>query len=193
MVRVIAFGARPEDWARAAAGAGALWAAGGHAVKFVSLSGGTLPRAGEILGVETEALDGEAGEGVARRLRAWKPDLVLGPRTVAPLVRAAAPGPVFLAYGDGADPTRPDVAVAIDEVIPKKRAVLGGAEPRPGCTAALRASLAQWYGPRRAAFTEFAEAFEISAYGRRPDEDEIRGLFPFLPAEADRLHWRQAP
>jgi hypothetical protein len=29
---------------------------------------------------------------------------------------------------------------------------------------------------------KFAEAFEISEYGRRPNAEEIRRLFPFFPA-----------
>lgn len=43
----------------------------------------------------------------------------------------------------------------------------------------FRRSLEAWYGPERAARVRCAEAFEISEYGHRPDEAEIRRLFPF--------------
>ena len=43
-------------------------------------------------------------------------------------------------------------------------------------------SLEKWYGPQ-AATIQHAEAFEITEYGRHPDEAEIRKLFPFFPAK----------
>jgi LmbE family N-acetylglucosaminyl deacetylase len=42
-----------------------------------------------------------------------------------------------------------------------------------------RKSLEKWYGPERAANIRYAEAFEIGEYGRRPDDADIRRLFPF--------------
>jgi LmbE family N-acetylglucosaminyl deacetylase len=47
-------------------------------------------------------------------------------------------------------------------------------------TAAIRASLAKWYGEEKAALVKYAEAFEICEYGLQPDEAEIRRLFPML-------------
>lgn len=44
-----------------------------------------------------------------------------------------------------------------------------------------REALVQRYGPDRGAAVRFAEAFEICEYGRQPDENEIRRLFPFFP------------
>jgi hypothetical protein len=44
----------------------------------------------------------------------------------------------------------------------------------------VRESLAKWYGAERAAKVRYAEAFELCEYGRRPDEAEIRRLFPML-------------
>jgi hypothetical protein len=41
-------------------------------------------------------------------------------------------------------------------------------------------ALEKWYGAKAAA-VEHAEAFEIAEYGRRPDDAEIRKLFPFFP------------
>jgi LmbE family N-acetylglucosaminyl deacetylase len=43
-----------------------------------------------------------------------------------------------------------------------------------------RSALERWYGPDRAKQTKYAEAFEICEYGRRPEEAELRKLFPFL-------------
>jgi hypothetical protein len=45
----------------------------------------------------------------------------------------------------------------------------------------FRTGLARWYGKEDAGRTGFAEAFEICEYGRQPDEQEIRRLFPFFP------------
>lgn len=46
--------------------------------------------------------------------------------------------------------------------------------------AEIRASLTKWYGADRASKVRYAEAFELCEYGRRPDEAEIRRLFPML-------------
>lgn len=43
-----------------------------------------------------------------------------------------------------------------------------------------RRNLEEWYGKDRAARVEYAEAFEICEYGRRPDKAEIKKLFPFF-------------
>lgn len=47
-------------------------------------------------------------------------------------------------------------------------------------TALCRKSLEEWYGRERASAVRYAEAFEIGEYGRQPDKDEIRKLFPFF-------------
>jgi LmbE family N-acetylglucosaminyl deacetylase len=41
-------------------------------------------------------------------------------------------------------------------------------------------SLVKWYGTEKASSVKYAEAFEICEYGRRPSDEEIRKLFPFL-------------
>jgi hypothetical protein len=46
-----------------------------------------------------------------------------------------------------------------------------------------RTALARWYGKDRAKQIKYAEAFEICEYGRQPNEQEIRRLFPFLPKQ----------
>jgi LmbE family N-acetylglucosaminyl deacetylase len=107
-IRVIVFGAHPDDCDMEAGGTAALWAAKGHAVKFVALTngdaghqtegGGALAKrrraeaqeAGRRLGIaEYEVLDNHDGEleptlavrqQVIRRIRQWQADLVIAPR-----------------------------------------------------------------------------------------------------------------
>jgi LmbE family N-acetylglucosaminyl deacetylase len=106
-IRVIAFGAHPDDCDIRAAGTAAKFAAMGHAVKFVSVTngdaghqsegGGALAKrrrleaqeSGRRLGVEYEVLDNHDGEllpsldvrqQVIRRIRQWNADIVLAPR-----------------------------------------------------------------------------------------------------------------
>lgn len=104
-LRIIAFGAHPDDCEIKAGGAAAMWAAQGHKVKFVSLTngdighwreaGGPLARrrvaevqaAATTLGLaETQVLDIHDGElmptldnrkTVVRLIREWKADIVL--------------------------------------------------------------------------------------------------------------------
>jgi LmbE family N-acetylglucosaminyl deacetylase len=106
-LRIICFGAHPDDCELQAGGVAALWAAKGHKVKFVSVTdgdighwrdaGGPLARrrkaeveaAARILGITTEVLDIHDGEvlptvenrrAITRLIREWKADMVLGPR-----------------------------------------------------------------------------------------------------------------
>ena len=46
----------------------------------------------------------------------------------------------------------------------------------------FRAALGQHYGKERAEKVKFAEAFEICEYGRKPDKEEMKRLFPFFGA-----------
>lgn len=104
VLRIIAFGAHPDDAELKAGGVAALWAAQGHKVKFVSMTngdighfeqaGGPLARrrtaevqqCADIFGIETEVLDIHDGElmptlenrkTVARLIREWQADIVL--------------------------------------------------------------------------------------------------------------------
>src|SRR6266498_2185059 len=106
-LRIIAFGAHPDDCELKAAGVAAKWAAQGHKVKFVAttngdvghfaMAGGPLAlrraaevkRCAETLGIETQVLDIHDGEllptienrrTIARLIRQWQADIVLGPR-----------------------------------------------------------------------------------------------------------------
>ena len=107
-LRIIAFGAHPDDCEIKAGGVAAMWAAQGHHVKFVSttngdighwkMAGGPLAKrrteevqkAAEILNITTEVLDIHDGELMptlenrktfVRLIRDWKADIVLAPRT----------------------------------------------------------------------------------------------------------------
>jgi LmbE family N-acetylglucosaminyl deacetylase len=43
-----------------------------------------------------------------------------------------------------------------------------------------RDELANWYGKERADKVQYAEAFEICEYGKRPEKEELKRLFPFF-------------
>jgi LmbE family N-acetylglucosaminyl deacetylase len=265
-LRVIAFGAHPDDCDGRAGGLAAKYAAAGHLVKFVSVTngdaghheqgGGALARrrraeareAGHRIGIEYEVLDNHDGEllptlevrrQIIRKIREWQADIVLAPRSndyhpdhrntgilvqdaaymvtvpnVVTDVPALRKNPVFLYFADRftrPQPFRPDVVVAIDDVIDKKIDMLdahvsqmyewlpwhdGKLAEVPQDPAARKKwlftqraghvpaewkqALEKWYGPK-AASIQYAEAFEITEYGRRPDDAEIRKLFPFFP------------
>ena len=107
-LRVIVFGAHPDDCDETTGGTAALWASMGHQVKFVSVTngdaghqsegGGALAKRRRLeaqesarrLGIaEYEVLDNHDGElmptlavrqEVIRRIRRWNADLVIAPR-----------------------------------------------------------------------------------------------------------------
>jgi LmbE family N-acetylglucosaminyl deacetylase len=106
-LRIIAFGAHPDDNELRLAGTAAKWAALGHHVKFVAVTNGDIGhwreaggplaqrRTGEveavakILGITTQVLDIHDGEleptlenrrTITRLIRDWKADIVLGHR-----------------------------------------------------------------------------------------------------------------
>ncbi len=106
-IRVIAFGAHPDDCDIRAAGTAALWAKMGHAVRFVSVTNGDAGhqtingvelakrRLGEAkesarrLGIDYQVLDNHDGEllptlevrkQIIRQIREWNADIVLAPR-----------------------------------------------------------------------------------------------------------------
>jgi LmbE family N-acetylglucosaminyl deacetylase len=106
-LRIIAFGAHPDDAELKASGVAALWAAAGHKVKFVAMTNGDVghfesaggplakrrraevEQCAKILGIETEVLDIHDGElmptlenrrTVSRLIRNWQADIVMGHR-----------------------------------------------------------------------------------------------------------------
>jgi LmbE family N-acetylglucosaminyl deacetylase len=63
----------------------------------------------------------------------------------------------------------------------RRRAVRAGfARRNQSIAERYRDKLADWYGKDQAGNVKYAEAFEICEYGRRPNEDEIKRLFPFF-------------
>ncbi len=79
----------------------------------------------------------------------------------------------WLPWHDGTLDQVPKDATARKAWLAKVR----GNQPSP----AVRATLEKFYGKEGAAKIQHAEAFEICEYGRRPNAEEIRRLFPFLP------------
>lgn len=106
-LRIICFGAHPDDCELSVGGTAAMWAAKGHHVKLVSVTNGDIghwreaggplarrrkaevQRADEILGVTSEVLDIHDGEllptlenrrMITRLIREWNADIVLSPR-----------------------------------------------------------------------------------------------------------------
>ncbi len=174
-LRLLVFGAHPDDCDISSGGLAALYVAAGHAVKFVALTNGDKGHqemgGGELaqrryketqevarrLGVEYEVLDNHDGEllptlenrlAVIKRIREWKADVVIAPRpndyhpdhrytgilvqdasflVIVPNILSSVPAlpnnPVFLYTRDSfqrPNPFRPDIAIDISAVFPKK-------------------------------------------------------------------------
>lgn len=106
-LRILCFGAHPDDSELRAGGVAALWSAQGHHVKFVSVTNGDIghwreaggplarrrkaevERAAKVLGIDTEVLDIHDGEllptlenrrTITRLIREWKADIVMSHR-----------------------------------------------------------------------------------------------------------------
>lgn len=269
-LRIICFGAHPDDCEIRAAGVALLWAAQGHHVKFVSVTNGDIGHwrdaggplaqrrkaevdaAAKILGITTQVLDIHDGEleptletrrTITRLIRDWKADIVMSHRPndyhpdhryTGVLVQDSAfmvavpffcpdtpplqSNPLFLFYPDSfqkPNPFQPDVIVSIDSVIEKKLDALdalesqfyeggalgnatmiptdpakqrerhrqvreGFASRNRGVADKYRDVLGDWYGKESAEKIRYAEAFEICEYGRHPNKEELRRLFPFF-------------
>ncbi|MGH9158442.1 MAG: PIG-L deacetylase family protein [Vicinamibacteraceae bacterium] len=174
-LRVIAFGAHPDDAELKSAGVAALWASQGHKVKLVAMTNGDIGhfamaggplatrRKAEVeecartFGTEVEVLDIHDGElmpslenrkKVARLIRDWQADIVLGHRpydyhpdhrytgvllddaavvVAAPFFTPDTPpvkrNPVFMYYSDDFKrpyPFEATIVVSIDAVAEKK-------------------------------------------------------------------------
>jgi LmbE family N-acetylglucosaminyl deacetylase len=268
-LRIIAFGAHPDDAELKVAGTASLWAARGNKVKLVAMTngdvghfeqaGGPLAKrrkaevaeCGRIFGSESETLDIHDGEleptlenrrTMARLIRSWQADIVLGHRrydyhpdhryvgellddtavvVVAPFFVPDTPptkrNPVYMYYQDDFKRPyvfQPDVVVSIDAVAEKKWGCITAmpsqfgdadswqARTRPDIPAnatdqvrkdallqtvklrneavanQYRAELIALYGEARGKAVKYAEAFEVSQYGRQPSADELKKLFP---------------
>ena len=106
-LRIICFGAHPDDCELKASGAAVMWARMGHEVKFVSTTNGDIGHwreagaplarrrkaevecAAKVLGIETHVMDVHDGEleptlenrrTVTRLIRDWKADIVMSHR-----------------------------------------------------------------------------------------------------------------
>ena len=67
------------------------------------------------------------------------------------------------------------------KVADRKRLVRTGLSGRNRSHAAkFRSVLTDWYGQDRAEKVQYAEAFEICEYGRKPTNEELQKLFPFF-------------
>jgi LmbE family N-acetylglucosaminyl deacetylase len=266
-LRIIAFGAHPDDAELKASGVAALWAAKGHKVKFVAMTngdvghfesaGGPLARrrkaevaeCARILGIETHVMDIHDGEleptlenrkAVARLIRDWQADIVMGHRpydyhpdhrytgvllndsavvVVAPFfVPDTAPtrrNPIYMYYSDGFQdpkPFDPTIVVGIDDTADKKFKcvsampsqfgdkdswqgrtlpnVPAGDREREAYLLELvrkrnlavadqyRERLIALYGKERGQAIKYAEAFQLSQYGRQASVDELKKMFP---------------
>ncbi len=110
-LRIVAFGAHPDDCELEAGGTAALWAKQGHHVLFVSVTNGDIghwreaggplalrrkaeiEQAHELLGIQGVILDNLDGEleptlenrrALTRLIREWNADLVLSHRPLTP-------------------------------------------------------------------------------------------------------------
>lgn len=174
-IRVIVFGAHPDDCDLGAGGIATLYSSMGHKVKFVSLTNGNkghqeisegklayrrqreAQEAAKRFGIAYEVLDNNDGEllptlenrlEVIRQIRRWNADIVISPRTndyhpdhrntgvivqdaaylvIVPNIANNAPplkkNPLFLYVRDRfqrPNPFRPDIAIDITAVLPKK-------------------------------------------------------------------------
>jgi LmbE family N-acetylglucosaminyl deacetylase len=266
-LRIIAFGAHPDDAELKASGVAALWAAQGHKVKLVAMTngdvghfamaGGPLAKrrkaevaeCARILGIENQVLDIHDGEltpslenrkTVARLIREWQADIVMGHRpydyhpdhrytgvlmddaaviVAAPFFTPDTPptprNPVFLYYSDAFQdpkPFNPTIVVGIDEVADKKWRCIsampsqfGDKDSWQGRTLPnvpegdrereaylldivkkrnedvanqYRDRLIALYGQAAGQKVKYAEAFQLTQYGRQASVDELKRLFP---------------
>lgn len=68
----------------------------------------------------------------------------------------------------------------VPEGAAERKAWLRSRWGRSSITPEVRKSLTKWYGSKKAKKVKYAEVFEICEYGRRPDDEAIRKLFPML-------------
>jgi N-acetylglucosamine malate deacetylase 1 len=266
-LRIIAFGAHPDDAEQKVGGAASMWAAQGNKVKLVamtngdvghfSMAGGPLARrraaevgeCAKIFGTDVGVMDVHDGElvpslenrkAMARLIREWQADIVLGHRpydyhpdhrytgvlmddtavlVVAPFFVPDTPptrqNPVYLYYSDDFQdpkPFTPTIVVGIDDVADKKWRCISAMPSQFGdkdsWQARTRADVPQedgareaklldivkkrnedvankyrdrlvaLYGEERGRRIKYAEAFQLSQYGRQVSVDQLKQMFP---------------
>ncbi len=64
---------------------------------------------------------------------------------------------------------------------PQARSPKASAAASPTRPTSYRDKLIELYGEEQGKKVRYAEAFEICEYGRRPNAEELRRLFPFFP------------
>lgn len=77
--------------------------------------------------------------------------------------------------------TNGDLANVPKDATERKKWLFTSMEKRSSVTPEIKTSLDKWYGPEKAAKVKYVEVFEITEYGKQPNEAEVRRLFPMLP------------
>lgn len=191
-IRILYLGAHPDDGEVYGGGTAALWAQAGYAVKIISLTDGRAGHhrlsgdalvdrrrqecvvAAQQLGVAYEILDNPDG---ALEPTLYNRNLIIKIDTVYDQKLAALHAHTSQFYEwlpwieDHADQVPDTEAARLDWL--RQRWPFGVDERS-------RTSLVKWYGAKNAAAVRHAEAFELCEYGRQPDEEEVRGLFPMV-------------
>ncbi len=77
---------------------------------------------------------------------------------------------------------QPWIAKTLGQVpsVEKERLAWLAAMSKSQMTDEKQKSLVKWYGNERVSKVEVTESFEICEYGKKPDDEEIRRLFPML-------------
>lgn len=77
--------------------------------------------------------------------------------------------------------TNGDLANVPKDATERKKWLFTSMEKRSSVTPEIKASLDKWYGTEKAAKVKYVEVFEITEYGKQPNDAEVRRLFPMLP------------
>lgn len=77
--------------------------------------------------------------------------------------------------------TNGDLANVPKDVAERKKWLLASMERRSSVTPEIKVSLEKWYGAEKAGKVKYVEVFEITEYGKQPNAEEVKALFPMLP------------
>lgn len=67
------------------------------------------------------------------------------------------------------------------DVDERKKWLFTAMERRSSVTPEIKVSLEKWYGKEKAEKVKYVEVFEITEYGKQPNTEEVKRLFPMLP------------